>query len=170
MKYTSAEASKLLRQLNEDYISLCSHEAMSCEFLASLGEDVESVRPEYDFTATQTEMEKLKNKIRVVKHAINVFNCTHTVPGFDMTVDAMLVLIPQLTKDKSRLASMKDVLPKVRESVAGYGKATAVIDYKYANYNINDATAEYNRVSELLSKAQTALDVLNSTETMEIDF
>ncbi|MDE7288602.1 MAG: hypothetical protein K2N71_03735 [Oscillospiraceae bacterium] len=166
MKYTSAEAAKILRQLNEDYSSVLNMETESCTFIAAVSEDIETVRPEYDFEETQKKLAEIEEKIRRVKHALNVFNTTHTVPGFDMTVDEMLVYIPQLTRKKNKLAGMKDRLPKVRQA-ANY--RSNIIDYSYANYDIKSAEAEYTRVAETLAKAQLALDTLNSTETMEID-
>ncbi len=166
MKYTSAEAAKLLRQLNEDYNAVLAMEIQSREFLASVGEDVESVRPAYDYTQIQAQLEELENKIRTVKHAINVFNATTVVTGFDMTIDQILVYIPQLTQKKNKLFTMKNRLPKAREPIA-YGKN--IIDYRYANYDIAAVEADYIKAAEELSKAQTALDLVNSTETMEID-
>ena len=168
MKYTSAEANKLLKKLNEEKCMLLDNESRSSDFSAALGEDVESVRPEYDYSAAAQKLEALNADIRKVKHAINVFNTTHTVAGFDMTIDEMLVYIPQLTEKKARLLAMSSRLPKERKSVSGYG-ANAVIDYLYANYDVTKVAEDYSAVSELLSKAQTALDIVNTTETMEID-
>lgn len=168
MKYTSAEANKLLKKLNEEKAMLLDNESRSAAFSAALGEDVESVRPEYDYESAAQSLDVLNASIRKVKHAINVFNATHTVPGFDMTIDEILVYIPQLTEKKSRLLAMSSRLPKERKSVSGYG-ANAVIDYLYANYDVSKAAKDYSAVSELLSRVQTALDIVNNTETMEID-
>lgn len=168
MEYTSAQAAKLLKKLNEDYDALLAKEAQSNTFLAALGEDVESVRPEYDFDDTQKMFREYEVKIRALKHAINIFNTTRRVSGFDMTIDEMLVYIPQLTRAKNRLYMMKSALPKVRENISGFSKS-AVIDYRYANYDIEKAESEYQRVSELLSRAQTALDLTNNTETLEVE-
>ncbi len=167
MKYTSAEAAKLLRQLNDDYYALILKEEQSREFLAAVGEDIESVRPEYNYAAVQKRLAEMEEKIRKVKHAINVFNTTHIVPGFEITIDQVLILIPQLTNKRNRLAAMKSKLPKVRENAGG--RISTVIDYRYANYDISEAEKDYAEVSSQLSKAQTALDVVNNTETMEID-
>lgn len=166
MKYTSAEAAKILRQLNDDYAYLSSIESDSREFIAAVSEDPESVRPEYNFEETQKRLDEVNEKIRKVKHAINVFNTTHTVPGFDMTVDEILVYIPQLTRKTNKLYGMKNRLPKVRQT-SSY--RTNIIDYSYANYDIKAAEAEYAKAADTLAKAQLALDTLNSTETMEID-
>lgn len=168
MKYTSSEANKLLKKLNEEKRMLLDNEGRSSIFNAALGEDVESVRPEYDYSLVRSRLTALNSKIRSVKHSINVFNSTTVVDGFDMTIDEMLIYIPQLTEEKNRLYTLSSRLPKERKSVAGYGN-NAVIDYTYANYDIAEAEADYIAVSDLLSKAQTALDVTNNSCTMEID-
>ena len=168
MQYTSAEAAKILRQLNEDYNALWRMESKSMDFVAALNEDVESVRPEYNYAETQKKLAELEDKIRIVKHAINVFNSTHIVPGFDMTIDQMLIYLPQLSQRKNKLYDMKNRLPKTREKSSSYSGSN-VIDYRIVNYDIAAAEADYNEAAELLSKAQTALDVINNTETMEID-
>lgn len=170
MIYTCAEASKLLRRLNEELSALLEKEEQGKSFLAAVGEDPDAVRPAYDFAGTQESRRALEKKIRAVKHAINLFNVTHTVPGFEMTVDQLLILIPQLTESKKRLAAMKNTLPKIRENSSGYGRSGSVIDYRYANYSIADAEKEYEDAAELLGRAQNALDLLNATETMEIVF
>ena len=100
-----------------------------------------------------------------MKHAINTFNLTHEVPGFGMTVDMMLVYIPQLTRKKQRLSAMKDRLPKVREMT----RVAGIIEYSYANYDVEKAAEDFMKVSDELSRAQTALDVLNNSVKFEID-
>ncbi len=168
MKITSAEAAKLLRKLNEELTSLQMHERDCRDFLAALGEDVESVRPEYDYAGTQERINELEGKIRTLKHAINIFNITHIVDGFDMTIDQMLVYIPQLSHKRDKLYSMKNKLPKVREGV-GFGKGGNIIDYRYVNYDISAVSRDYELVADTLSRAQTAIDLLNSTATLEVE-
>jgi hypothetical protein len=165
---TSAEASKMLKKLLEEKELVLDTERRSCVFNASLGEDVESVRPVYSYTETQEFLEKQNAKIRALKHAINVFNSTQTVGDTGMTIDAVLVYIPQLTELRSRLYAMQNRLPKQRTSVGGIGSNT-VIDYCYTNYSVEQAKADYTRVSDELRRIQTALDVVNTTVTMEID-
>lgn len=49
MKYTSAQANKLLKKLNDEYSALLDKEQRSRDFRAAMGEDIESVRPAYDY-------------------------------------------------------------------------------------------------------------------------
>ena len=100
MLYSSAEAAKVLRKLNEDQEALKAKEDKSAVFVAALEEDIESARPSYDYEEIREKLEELERKVRIVKHAINVFNMTTVIPGFDMTVDQMLVYIPQLSEKK----------------------------------------------------------------------
>ena len=167
MKYTSAQAAKLLRKLDEDISGLLTMEGMSKEFLASVGEDPETVRPEYDFNDTQGKLEKLEERVRTVKHAISCFNCSYVIEELGMTIDQALIYIPQLSRRKMKLEAMRNVLPKQRVS-QGYGSSSNIIDYRYANYDIAKAEEEFDRVSELLSKAQNALDLANSTVEFDI--
>ena len=169
MKYTSSEANKLLRKLNEERNALLEKEQRSSTFLAAMGEDPESVRPVYDYPDTQKELDELNRTIRIVKHAINGFNLEHMVPGFDMSIDQMLVYIPQLTAKKQKLALMKNRLPKQREMGPPFGRNSNIIDYSYANYDIKIVEEDYAAVADELARAQTALDVMNNTEKMEIE-
>ena len=57
MRYTSSEANKLLRRLTEERDALLVKELKSSTFLAAMGEDVDSVRPDYDYAQTQKELE-----------------------------------------------------------------------------------------------------------------
>lgn len=169
MKLTSAEAAKLLRKLNENLNDLASMEAMSQTFVAAVSEDPETVRPEYDYAAVRAEEDAIAAKIRKLKHAINVFNSTTVIPDWNITIDEMLILIPQLTRKKNTLQGMKGRLPKERVA-AGMRTASNIIDYCYANYDIKKAEADYDVTADMLGRAQTALDLVNSTVTFDFEF
>ena len=166
MKYTSAEAAKLLKALSEQHDMLVSKENQSSTFIAALSEDIESVRPDYDYNDTKQRLDDIERKIRTVKHAINVFNTTHKVPGFDMTIDEVLVYMPQLSERKRRLYPMAGALPKKRERG---GVQSNIIDYRYTNYDVARAEADMTAAGDLLARLQNALDIVNTTETMDID-
>lgn len=170
MKYivTSAEASKMLKKILEEKNIMLANERQSCVFNASLGEDVDSVRPVYNYEETQKALEFCDRKIRILKHAINCFNASQIVGDTGMTIDQVLVYIPQLTEMRTRLYDMQNRLPKQRTSVGGIGSNT-VIDYRYTNYSVEKAKEDYTRVSDELRKVQTALDVVNTTVRMEIE-
>lgn len=168
MLITSAKAAKMLRQLNDELRTLQVREGKTKTFVAALQEDIESVRPKYNFKEMRDAQAEVERKIRKLKHALNVFNTTTVVPDFDMTIDEMLVFLPQLNKQCSLLSGMRDAMPKVRVS-SGYSGNSAILDYQYTNYDIEEANKLYIELSDILAKAQTALDLINSTVEFEID-
>ncbi len=168
MKITSAEGAKLLNKLKCEYDALKTKEKLSSTFLASVGEDPESVRPAYDYEATKAQLEELVLKIRKLKHAINLFNTRTVVPEYGITVDEMLVFMPQLSSCKQKLTEMAARLPKAREE-QGYGRSGNIIDYRYINYDIDKVNRDLLAVTDTLSKAHIALDLINHTEVFEVD-
>ena len=165
MKLTSAEAAKLLRKMNGDYDALLLQEKLSREFIAATSENVEDCRPEYNFAETQAQLEEMAGEIRKLKHALNVFNTTTVVPGFDMTIDEILVYIPQLSERKAKLYSMKSRLQRQRMDHC----QTDVIDYRYMNYDIAEAAKAFAKAQAELTRAQLALDKVNTTVTFEVE-
>ncbi|MBR1910161.1 MAG: hypothetical protein IJ821_06200 [Lachnospiraceae bacterium] len=165
--YTSAEAAKLLKAIEEEIKELRNEEERVATFNAAVEEDPESVRPEYSYTETQEKIDSLTARLRKVKHAINVFNTTQVIPEFDITIDEMLVLIPQLTAKKKKLAGMAARLPKQRAESRGYSEPK-FIDYTYANYDVKMVKEDLKKAAAELSRAQLALDKVNTTVSFEI--
>ena len=168
MQYTSAQANKLLKKLNDDYTAITKKEDLRKEFLVTLGENVENIRPDYDFSSVYNSLCEIENKIRRVKHALNVFNTKTLIPEFNITIDEMLILIPQLTRQKQKLALMKDKLPKMREQNS-YSRSSSLVEYRYLNYDTKQVESEYEKVAAKLSKAQIALDLVNNSCKIDID-
>lgn len=135
-------------------------------FKAATIENVEDARPEYDYHAVQAKFAQLEQQIRTLKHAINTFNLSQEVPGTGMTIDQVLVYIPQLTERKRKLSAMKQRQKKQREEKYA---ASHFIEYIYANYDPAQAAADYDAVSKELAKVQNALDLVNSTISFDID-
>ena len=168
MMYTVSEAGKLIKKIEEKIRRLLLNEEKTAIFNAASGEDVESLRPKYDFDSTQKEIENLQNKLRAVKHAINEFNITHPLPGFDgVTIDKALIMIPQIGKRAETLRTMAAHLPKERVKTSYMG--SNIIDYRIVNYDASEVEQKYQECVDTLSAMQLALDKINTTETMEID-
>ena len=167
MLCTSAEANKMLKKLLEDHNDLLKTESETRVFKAATVENVEDARPEYDYNATQQKLLWIEKRIWTIKHAINVFNLTQEVPGTGMTIDQVLVYLPQLSQRKAKLSDMKQQQPKIRKE--GYNASLNFIEYIYANYDPQQAEKDYNKVSDELGRIQNALDLINSTVQFEID-
>ena len=167
MMYTSAEAGKLVRKIEDELKRQMLTERKSYSFVVASGEDVESLRPKYEFAETQKNIDELQEKLRIVKHAINQFNLTHTLPGFDgLTIDQALIMLPQLNARRTKYQEMINRLPK--ERISGIHSRNNLIEYNIANYNIEEVEKAYKELTSHLAKMQLALDTVNTTEKMEI--
>lgn len=166
MLLTSKDANKMLKQLNEELSSLQRNEDNSMRFVAATIENKEDVRPDYDYKDMRKKMDELERKIIRLKHAINLFNTRTIVPGFDMTIDEMLIYIPQLYAKKLKLSHMKDY-PKMERTLQQY--STNLINYTYINFDTDEVQEDYRKTDDELSKAQIALDKINVSETFEVE-
>lgn len=164
MLLTSSKANKMLSKFTLELNTLLRQEDNARYFTAAIEEDIESIRPEYDYAETRKKQVEIEQKIRALKHTINVFNSTQVIPEFDMTIDEMLVYLPQLNRRLSRLSGMSDVLPKERMNTS-----KNFIEYRYANYDVKQAEKDYNEIYSEIQKAQLALDKVNTTVEFEVD-
>ena len=167
MKVTSAEANKLLRKLNDDHDALKRMEAESRIFVAGpTTENLEDARPDYDYEATQRSLAELEIRIRKLKHTINLFNVSQTIDESGMTIDQALIAIPQLSDRKRKLSVMRAAQKKKRNEST---RSTNLIEYTYANYDVEKAEQDYQATIAELGRIQNALDLVNSTVQFEID-
>ena len=168
MLYTSAEANKLLNKLAEEKRLIEKDEDLKSTFNAATTEDPEKLRPDYSYGKTTGALEEINAKIRKIKHAINIFNTVTEIPEFGMTIDQVLIYLPQLSKRIATLRQMSSRMSKMR-APSTFGGKTGIIDYTYVNYDLIKVKKDYQELIALQAKIQTALDVVNSTEKMEID-
>jgi len=164
MEMTSSEANKLLRKLRDERDDLLARERQEWTFVAATVENPEEVRPDYDYAAVQGQLAHLESEMLRLKHAINCFNVTQEVPGTGMTIDQVLIRIPQLTERKRRLAEMRSIPKKSRNTL---GRSTNFIEYTYASFDPVEAEKDYLAVTDELAELQTALDLVNSTVSFQ---
>lgn len=164
MLYTPAEANKLLRSLQDREQMLLEEEQRNSIFVVAHVENPEDVRPAYDFEKTEDDLARIRWDILQVKHAINQFNVSMEVPDMGLSVDAVLVLIPKLTERQRILRAMASKSPKERKASYNSG----LVEYSYANYDVQEVRKQYGLCSNELDRLRTALDTLNNT-AREID-
>lgn len=166
-KMTSAQAAKELKRLNELHDALLEQEKKSAVFTAAIQEDIELARPTYDYSSVQSELQKIEGQIMKLKHSISSFNLTYVIPEFNITIDQMLIYLPQLTARKKKLEKMAGRLPKERLS-SGFHTSN-FIEYMYCNYDVNEVKSDLAKTAQELSAAQTALDLANTTVEFDVD-
>ena len=165
-KVSPATVAKRINALKEELKDLERYEKESSSYSFVYGEDKEAFRPSYDFEETQRRYNELTTEIRKLRHAMNVFNTTTMVPGFDMTVDEILVYLPQLRERKNTLNEMR------MKPLSGHSSTILdrVVKYTYCNYSVQKVTEDYRRIADEYAKAHTALDLSNATGEIEVDW
>ena len=161
MKVTSNELNKMIRNLEDEKSSFQIEEQLNSTFRAAVGEDVEDLRPDYNFAEIEAKFIEIDNKIMSYKHALNMFNINTEICG--LTIDQVLIKMPQITRRLRVLDAMRQQSKKKRASITGN-----VIDYSYTSYDPEEAEQEYQRLNTLLNKYQVELDKVNTTITFEI--
>ena len=168
MLFTSASANKYLKQLEAEKRLITSREMEAMAFTAATVENVDDVRPEYDFETTQNALSEIEKKYLKVKHALSVFNTTTKLVDFEynreLTIDAALTYMAMLTEKIEKLMRMAKL-----EAKKSYSYNNGLIVYKYTNYNPVDAANAYQDAQAELHSLQLALDKANNTITFEVD-
>ncbi|MCC8140531.1 MAG: hypothetical protein LIO67_09605 [Lachnospiraceae bacterium] len=171
MKVTSAYASKILRQLKEEKEYWRGLEMQSSVYTAAVDET--PVVPEYDYSEVAAKIADIDEKVRRVKHAINLANVssTVTVNGTEMSIDTVLVKMTQLNWRKNILDSMRQRLPKTRvdHAFSRYRSANRSPEYEYVNYDLDLVKAQYEQISREIMDIQMALDRHNQTFEFEVE-
>jgi len=166
MRFTSAEANKYLKELTDEKAMLLVDERQNSTFIAATIENVEDVRPMFSLEESQEKIQLINEKIRKLKHAINLFNVQTVVDGFDITIDEMLVYLPQLSQRVEELSRLSRLPAKERLNDR---TSINLIEYKYANYDVKRARQLSSELVSLQHRAQTALDLINNTVTFEVN-
>jgi len=166
MRFTSAEANKYLKELVDGKSMLQVDERQNSTFIAATIEDIEDVRPAFDLNDSQQQIRSVNEKIRKLKHAINLFNVQTVVDGFDMTIDEMLVYLPQLSQRVEELSRLSRLPAKERLNDR---TSINLIEYRYANYDVQKARQLSSELFSLQHRAQTTLDLINNTVQFEVD-
>lgn len=162
MRVTSAEANKILKQLKNNKDVLKTDEHLLFTYKAAVGENADELKPDYNFRETQDAIMALDDSIMKLKHAINVFNATTEVID-GMTIDQVLIKLPQLTERAERLRIMSSQPKKQRYTISGN-----IIDYIYTAYDPDDVLDEYNVLLGYIDKIQLALDKVNTSVEFDI--
>ena len=159
---TSSELNKELKNLQHERNQILEMEENAALFIAAITENVNDVRPEYSLPETDDRLIQLEKQIREIKHRLNVFNSTYVIDELGMTIDEVLVFLPQQKQRVDKLSQYARQ-PAKKRITDRYGSRSNLVEYEYANYSQDEANRLYMQANEQLSKAQIALDRVNST-------
>ena len=88
---------------------------------------------------------------------------------YSITIDEVLILLAQLSGRKDRLNSLASRQPKERLGDRYFGSGNGPIEYRYANYDVAQAEADYRAVADEIAALQLELDLVNQTEVFSVE-
>ena len=165
MVLTSASANKMIRLLEDQKQYLLDNEANDSKYV--LADDEVKDIPDYDFDKYDSDIDELDYKIRIIKHALNMFN-TNTLLSIGITIDQALVEMAQLSNKIQRLRAMRRAKNKERLLGVNAGRYN-IAEYQYLNYNKQDVNETYRQAMIRIHKIQLALDLVNQTKEFTVD-
>jgi len=168
MKLTPAELQKLIKETNLELQGLMLQEKYGVYYTASISEDAEKLKPDYDLLTNLNEQHEMMKKLTHYKHALNEFNQNTVIPEFNLTIDELLVQMPIMKERVKRLREYKDSMGRQRVE-SSYLRSSNEPEYKYANFDRAVAEEQYKLYNDLLKKMQLAIDNINSTRKIKIE-
>jgi hypothetical protein len=164
--FTSASANKYLKSLEDEKEFLLAAERSVCVYTRTA--DEEALPPSYDYAATRAKIRAIDAKVRTIRHALHMFNASELLPDSGISIDEALILLAQLNNEKALLATMRSRQPVTRVNDR-YMRSGDMIEYTYANYDVEAAGADYADVLERIAALQLELDLVNQTHSFEVD-
>ena len=170
MQFTSASAGKMIKSLEEKKDFILEREKMTSSYILSVGEEADP--PSYDYEQTQASIKELDAKIAKLRHSLHQFNSKTVLPNVGISIDEALIVMAQLNGQANRLNKMRMMLPKQRVdemSLGRYGNSSSGPQYRYANFDIGKAEADYQEISSRIEAMQLDIDLVNQTYTFEVE-
>lgn len=97
------------------------------------------------------------------------FNMQTVLPERGITIDEALILLAQLSGRKDRLNELASRQPQERLGNRYFGSSNGPIEYRYANYDVARAEADYRAVADEIAALQLELDLVNQTEVFSVE-
>ena len=122
-------------------------------FSASGFEDIEKLRPDYDYDGFQKGLDHLDETIRnLTAKAVTILATERVKEYHDMTILEMLLLLRDLKTKDQRLYAMAAHLEKERHSTE------LAIEYEHVNYDISKVEEDLRKTRAEIEKVRTFSD------------
>ena len=122
-------------------------------FRASEFEDLEKLRPDYDYEGLQSELDGVEEEIRnLTAKAISILTTQKVNEFHDMTLLDLLLYLRDLKEKEERLYEMTTHLERERHA------SPHLLEYEYINYDISKVEEGLRKTREELEKVRTFLD------------
>lgn len=165
MMYSSAELNKELKKLKREKDFLLSKETDNAVFTVEKSENVEDVRPEFNFEENSDEILEINIKIISIKHELNLFN-VRTILPCGLSIDRALIYLPMLKEraDKYKVYAQHPTKTRLLPYESGN-----FIQYRYTNYDTEKVKEEFDDLMNFITTIQLELDEINNKKLIEFN-
>ena len=161
MNICHMEAMKEIRALEERKELLLSGE---CErSRVSYKEGEKKVDTGYSYRETREEVARLDARIREIRSAIALANCTVRLDGFGCTIGEGLVMLAQWNAEYERLSRMSRSQQKTRRITAN-----GVLEDTECLFDVSEVERERDELRRKIGSLQVAIDRANLTSFVEV--
>ena len=161
MKMCNSEAMKVIKELEEKKKKVIYTENSQSRIAFKEGEN--KVITNYDYAVTRKSVAEIDERIREIKHALAVCNCTAKVDDFDVTIGEALVYLAQLNAEYSQLNSLSSFL-KLSRRITPNG----VLEYTECLYDPEAVAKDLEILHSKICKLQVAIDRANLTNYIHV--
>lgn len=161
MKMTITAANREIKRLKDELSRIKEEELSSRVITHSEGE--EPIQVTYDFQATQARIDEINQKIVKIRHAVNLFNVNYVIPSVGLTVDAVLIRVAMMSEEKKKLQEMLRIQEVSRQ--ASYRS----VEISHRNFDKAQVEDRFRHLSDDLERMWAELDLVNLTETIDVD-
>ena len=162
MKMCHSEVIKFIKELESKKHVLLRQESNDCVYTYQ-DENVKIV-PEYNYKKTRQAIDELDTKIRKLRHALAVANCTVMVDEFNVTLGEALVMLAQYQNKCELLSDMSS-----RQQISQRSSYSGKMDITCCNYDVATVLKDYENLRLVINRLQVAIDRANLTSFVEVD-
>lgn len=162
MRICHSEVIKCIKELEEKKNVLLNQERQRSIY--NYVDENAKIIPTYSYKKTREQVDKLDTKIRSLRHALAVANCTVKVDDFDITIGEALVMLAQWQSKCRVLEDLSD-RQQLTQQVTYNGKMQVTA----CNYDVEVANADYEALRNKIAKLQVAIDRANLTSFVDVE-
>ena len=162
MKMCHSEVIKYIKELESKKRVLLRQESNDCTY--SYQDEVSKIVPNYDYKKTRKAVDALDTKIRKLRHALAVANCSVIVEEFDVTLGEALVMLAQYQNKCELLSEMSS-----RQQISQRSSYSGKMEITCCNYDVEKVVKEYEELRLLIGRLQVAIDRANLTNFVEVE-
>lgn len=161
MKISNSEAMKLIKELDKKKNAIAFSEERKSRISYKEGE--EKLPTSYDYDKTRDAIKAIDARIRKIKSALSLANCTVKLDGFGITIGEGLVYLAQLNSEYERLSELGG-----EEKLSRRITSNGVLEFTECLFDPDRVETDRETLYSEICKLQVAIDKANLTNIIEV--